>query len=406
MRVAEYCHKILEIALPKEMHNKTAEQITRVIESMIKNEGKLSVTSIGESLIGQTDRKHKIKAADRYVGNSKILKHKNSIFKNLANFYFKEAEELFVNVDWSGACLEDHHILQASVVCDGRSIPIYYEVYTEDDYEKHSTHIEFLKNLEEVLSDFENVIIITDAGFHRNWFLEILKNGWDCVGRIFTCYHYKKEHETEWRKLSDINFHGYRNAVAHGEFQLGKWYESVTGYLYTYKEPVSKKGHKKNRYPDHEKQHSRSHRNGWILFSTLNKPAEEIVEFYRKRMQIEQNFRDIKSENYGLGYSRNRSSTKDRIDVLYLTATLLTSFLWWIGAAAEAKKQHYSYQANTIKNKRVISLVNLGRMILNNVNAVISWESILSIRRAIASHYHDFVVHGLGGVLAIKCGDL
>ncbi len=38
--------------------------------------------------------------------------------------------------------------------------------------------------------------------------------------------------------------------------------------------------------------------------------------------------------------------------------------LWLIGLAAERKQLHYSYQANTIKSRRVLSLIFLALQIL------------------------------------------
>lgn len=66
-------------------------------------------------------------------------------------------------------------------------------------------------------------------------------------------------------------------------------------------------------------------------------------------MQIEQNFRDIKNQELGLGLRQNQSQTIDRITMLWLLACLIIIISWWIGLMVETTNQHWSYQANTVK---------------------------------------------------------
>ncbi len=51
--------------------------------------------------------------------------------------------------------------------------------------------------------------------------------------------------------------------------------------------------------------------------------AHEIVNIYRKRMQIEENFRDPKSTWLGLGLEYARSKSPQRYDNLLLIAALV-----------------------------------------------------------------------------------
>lgn len=82
----------------------------------------------------------------------------------------------------------------------------------------------------------------------------------------------------------------------------------------------------------------------------LNEPVtfkpREIMKLYRRRMQIEQNFRDEKSERFGFGLRASYSRSAERIQVLSLLATLSTIVLWLLGYHAENKGLHLRYQAN------------------------------------------------------------
>ena len=65
------------------------------------------------------------------------------------------------------------------------------------------------------------------------------------------------------------------------------------------------------------------------------------MKLYSLGMQIEQNFRDEKSEYFGLRASYSRSA--GRMLVLSLLATLSTIMLWLIGYHAENKGLHLRY---------------------------------------------------------------
>lgn len=69
--------------------------------------------------------------------------------------------------------------------------------------------------------------------------------------------------------------------------------------------------------------YSKNGREPWLLFTSLMgyKPRER-VKIYSRRMQIEQNFRDEKSERYGLGLRASQSRGEKRISVLCLVASL------------------------------------------------------------------------------------
>lgn len=59
------------------------------------------------------------------------------------------------------------------------------------------------------------------------------------------------------------------------------------------------------------------------------------MKLYSRRMQIEQNFRDEKSERFGFVLRASYSRSVGRMLVLSLLATLSTIVLWLIGYHAE-----------------------------------------------------------------------
>jgi hypothetical protein len=141
-----------------------------------------------------------------------------------------------------------------------------------------------------------------------------------------------------------------------------------------------KKGRKnpKHKYPDAEKRCAKMYAEPWVIASNLHQDHSLDVEsnqqdtallareIYKKRMQIEQNFRDDKSERFGFGWRFSRTKDKNKISLLILLATSATLILWMSGFAAEQKKLHYRFQANTVRTHRVLSLLFLAKQLITH----------------------------------------
>lgn len=84
------------------------------------------------------------------------------------------------------------------------------------------------------------------------------------------------------------------------------------------------------------------------------------VALYSARMQIEESFRDVKSIRFGIGFELNLTRSRKRLQVLVLIAMIATYVLWLLGVAARMSQQHLQYQANTVKDRHVLSAIYLG----------------------------------------------
>ena len=390
-----FCQKLFNNSLGTRIHKARINCLSRFIGDLLDYDVNLSVTEIGKKLSSSTSVKSKIQAANYFVGNIKLGSQIPLIYNGLAHFFWGGSKEIVLLVDWSGACSTKLHTLTASVVGHGRSIPIYHEVFPESFLGSQMAHEQFLKTLSDIIPSHIEVTVITDAGFHKHWFGEVIKLGWNVIGRIYQGYSYRKEGEKIWYKLRDVAYGGHGTASALGKVTLGKKTKRMEGYLYTYKEKLSNKSHKKNKYPDHEKQHSQYYRNGWVLFSSMDKNASFLIKYYKKRMQIEQNFKDIKNEQLGIGLRQNQSYILNRINRLWFIAILIILISWWFGLMLETQNKHRAYQANTIKNKRVRSFVHLARLAYRHEPHLLDWDKFTEIIQRFKQQYHNFIEHGV-----------
>ncbi len=76
------------------------------------NGASLTLTSIGRFLPGQAQVKNKIKRVDPMI------------FKSIISMLTCKLSLCVIAVDWSGYPSQEYHVLRASLICDGRSIPL------------------------------------------------------------------------------------------------------------------------------------------------------------------------------------------------------------------------------------------------------------------------------------------
>ena len=118
---------------------------------------------------------------------------------------------------------------------------------------------------------------------------------------------------------------------------------------------------KRNKTDD--KNHSRLAKEPLLLATSLKCSSRLVVEYYGYRMQIEESFRDIKSHRYGFSFEDVGCNSIKRIEVLLLIASFANVAMHIVGIAAEKEILHYQFQANTIRNRRVLSLFSLAKRI-------------------------------------------
>ncbi len=105
-------------------------------------------------------------------------------------------------------------------------------------------------------------------------------------------------------------------------------------------------------------------------------------------MQVEESFRDLKSHRFGWALCSARSKKPNRIQVLLMIATLASIALSMVGAAAEQRKLERQFQANTVRKRRVLSLITLGRCVIRTCVDIAVHElraALAAVRTALQS---------------------
>jgi hypothetical protein len=308
--------------------------------------------------------KSKIKEIDYLLGNGHLHKERLFIYKAINEWVIGQEKLLFIAIDWSSIVAHQHHLLRASIIRKGRCITVYEEIYPESALSTGESHQTFLRNLKRVLPENRDICIIVDAGFRTDFFIQVETENWDYVGRILSTMHYTLKEEDDWKPCTSLYEQATPEPEAIGEVKLSKS-NKLDSQLYLYKkfdERAAKEKDVKIRKSKHgrkEKDYSNEAKKPWLIASSFGIAAGKIMAIYKRRMKIEHDFRDSKDPKWGLGIRESRASDPMRLILQLLMGFLASVILWLIGLCLEKKELHRDFQANSIKHKRVLSLVFL-----------------------------------------------
>ncbi len=359
------CHKYFKNSLTS--FNKARMKTLLSCSDALIRGNKLTLTEIGRSFSGAADVKHKIKRVDRFLKNTHLYNERIAIYQALAQPIIANLPTLAIAVDWSGACGHEYHLLRASLLVDGRSIVIYNMVVEQKDLDTKATNDLFLDELKSVIGQHTNVYIVTDGGFLTPWYSKVRTLGWHIVGRLRGTMKCRRENETQWQTLKQLRVGANGTPKSLGKSRLTQHSPTACdAFLHLYH--GRNKGRKGNsRFTKDTKMYSNLAKEPWLLASSDKElTSEQVVKLYSKRMQIEQNFRDDKSLRYGFSWRFSKSRGVGRISILCLIAFIASIVLWLVGYEAERRKWHKKFQANTIKNRRVLSFLTLAKQIIKH----------------------------------------
>lgn len=140
------------------------------------------------------------------------------------------------------------------------------------------------------------------------------------------------------------------------------------------------------------RQSANREREPWLLASNLPKDQwnpSRIVAIYKKRMQIEEGFRDVKSEHFGVGVTRHRSQCPRRIEVLLLISALANNIVCLTGLQAREAGHERRVQSNSLKRRRVLSLWRLGLEYWRSGRGSNSRNTLERVEHALRAEVHQ-----------------
>lgn len=333
---------------------------------------KLYLTGLGRKDPSKTKTSSNIEKVNRLLGNKHIHQERKSFYQQMACRLVSQLDTPWIHIDWSCInAITGLYLLRASLSLTGRSIVLYEQCYPKKQENNHATHKEFLSTLKGILPEGLVPVIVTDAGFRAPWFKAVRQLGWHFVGRLRNKNLVRQEGAESW-ELSANFFVKATGKPSHlGHFFLTEERQvPVDMVLYKGK---SKSRHKRNlnkkiSASGKSKRYAKAAKEPWLLVTSLPVSRENpnhIVNIYRQRMRIEENFRDTKCHHYGLGLKKSLTRTPERMNVLLLIAAIATFAAWLVGILTTFIGKAADFQAHSSKFTSSLSFVFLGREAIN-----------------------------------------
>jgi len=326
----------------------------------------LSLTALGRASERAITPKAAIKRIDRLLGNNLLHRERLLVYRALAQTVLREHRQPVLVLDWTAVSPGGHwYALRAAQISQGRTLTVFDAVYPQAVMERATTIAELLRQLAQVLPAGCTPLLILDAGFRSHWFAAITARGWHWLARIRNNTHCCLYDQSRWQACNTLYARASRRPQRLGRCALTRGRpQDCTLYLYQRERKGRHAYRNGKRCQSHatRKSQKREHE-PWLLATSLpddHCTAKQVVNWYAQRMQIEASFRDTKSQSYGWRLDNARSRSAERIEVLLLIAALAQFSLMLIGYQGEQQRRHYHCQANSIKHRRVLSLVRLG----------------------------------------------
>ena len=383
MQVNLILHQLLSLSI----HKTRLKGLSLVISAIIKSK-KLQLSKLGRSLKGKSKERSGIRLIDKLLSNLFYQKESIVFYRAICMRVIGTNLSPDIVVDWSSIPNShlktkggEHCVLRAVLPATGRGITLYEEVHPKKKESNAKVHKEFLNKLQSLLPQGCCPCILSDAGFKNPWFKAVSALGWHYLGRVRGLVHYDKGRG--YHPIKELFSQAQNKASYLGCLLIAKT-NPMSHHVVLYK-GSSKGRHKmtKTKKIDRSKdskKHSDAWKEPWFLATSLpeveNNPHLAVLR-YKRRMTIEENFRDTKSTKYGFSFDKNETIKPERLTVWLILAALASLICWLTGASAEQLKMHYDFQANSYKHRRVLSFFYLGcQVIRKKIETPIDWALI------------------------------
>jgi len=300
----------------------------------------LGVHAIGRGLADAMglDPKHAIKQVDRLLSNTGITVW--AWFESWVLFVVAARQEIVVALDWTEFDKDDQSTLAAYLVTShGRATPLIWKTVRKSKLKNQRNEHEYtvIRRLHAILPAGVKITLLADRGFgDQKLFTYLGLLGWSYA----------------------IRFRQAIYVTAAGRTMSASKWVPISGHAKMLRDVLITG--KKTSIPAVVVKHQKGMKEAWcIATDRTDLGAAGVVALYARRFTIEETFRDIKDNHFGMGLSATHIGTPERRDRLLLLSAVAQALLTLLGAAGEACGLDRTLKANT-SIKRTMSLFNQG----------------------------------------------
>jgi hypothetical protein len=335
----ENAHAFVHELLGEDVH------ATRVLSLANGVVGVMHAASLGIHAIGRgladaqdLDPKHAIKQVDRLLSNRGIVIW--TWFAQWVAFVVADRKELMVAFDWTEFDKDGHATIALyAVTSHGRATPLVWKTIDKSKLKERrgEYELEVISRLHEILPADVDVMVLADRGFgDQKLFAWLDTIGWGFI----------------------IRFRQNITVTCDGESKPASEWVPPSGHAKMLRDV--RITHGKTRIAAVVLKHQKGMKEAWCLATNRAElGAATVIERYSRRFTIEETFRDIKDNHFGMGLSATHIGTPERRDRLLFISAVAQALLTLLGAAGEACGLDRTLKANTVR-RRTMSLFNQG----------------------------------------------
>lgn len=336
----ESIHKFVEDLLGEDVHAKRVLSFSQGVVGVL-HAAALGVHAIGRGLADATggNPKHAVKQIDRLLSNSGITVW--LWFAHWVRFVVANRTELVVALDWTEFDKDDQATIALYLVTShGRATPLIWKTVRKSELKDRRNEYEYevIERLHELLPPATDITLLADRGFGDQKLFTHL----DALGWFFAI---------RFRQVIKVTHDGKTMSAA-------EWIPS-NGNARMLKDV----GITEDKTPLRAVvlKHQKAMKEAWcIATNRVALGAAGVVKLYARRFTIEETFRDVKDNHFGMGLSATHIGVPERRDRLLLLGAVSHALLTLLGAAGEACGIDRMLKTNTVKH-RTMSLFNQGR---------------------------------------------
>ena len=328
--------------------------------------GRVSLADLGRKLVGAPADKHKIKRTWRFCANQGVLVS-DAMQGPIARLCKRRKKPLLVAMDWVE--VRTFHTLVLSAVKKGRSIPLLWASYPEWVLSKSQNNLEegLLRLFRTLVPDRVTVILLADRGFGRTEMARL-------------CQQLKFRFLIRIKADVTIDHPRYRGLLHDYPVKKGMR-RLLKGVRYRRNDPVTL-----NVVIRWKEGLPAKHDEPWFLMTDLEQTAVKLTELYRRRMTIEELFRDEKNCRNGMALRNTQITKADRFDRLLLILALAYWLL--VGIGLVGRQRYRPGQWCSSNDPQQCSDFTIGRIMLDRMRLT-AQQAIEAVFQAIEDAVAD-----------------
>lgn len=282
-----------------------------------------------------------LKRLDRLLSNTDLHATRVAIYQAMTRRLLRSPTPLII-VDWSNLKRDGRWcLLRAAVPVKGRCLSVLEFVVPRKKLGNGKVQRELLVQLKALLPANACPILITDAGFRADWFIAVEALGWHWIGRLRGRMRIRQIGQGDWVLCKELHASQRGSARDLGTAEITLTHELTCRLVMGARAPLqgrhslTQKG-KRSKDRRHLKSAQRTREPRLIACSlSLGTYQASMIEcMYKRRMQIEESFRDLKSHRYGMGFEDTQTRKAERLQMLLLIHALALWVMWIVGLAA------------------------------------------------------------------------